>query len=133
MPDDARPDWYRDIVASYDRVAERYAADYYDELSRKPFDRELLAKFASLIPRHGPCRIADIGCGPGHVARYLASLGLDVMGVDISQSMIEVARRLNPGLSFERCDMFSLPFGDPSFAGNHSFLFPDPHRTLASA
>ena len=102
-------------------MAEQYAADYYDELSRKPFDRELLAKFASLIPRHGPCRIADIGCGPGHVARYLSSLGLDAIGVDISQSMIEVARRLNPGLSFEQCDMFSLPFGDASFAGITAF------------
>src|SRR5580658_5259504 len=87
MPDDALADWYRDIVASYDTVAEQYAADYYDELSRKPFDRELLAKFASLIPQHGHDRIADIGCGPGHVARYLSSLGLDAMGVDISQSM----------------------------------------------
>ncbi len=121
MPDDALADWYRDIVASYDTVAEQYAADYYDELSRKPFDRELLAKFASLIPRHGPCRIADIGCGPGHVARYLSSLGLDAMGVDISQSMIEVARRLNPGLSFGQGDMFSLPFGDASLAGITAF------------
>jgi ubiquinone/menaquinone biosynthesis C-methylase UbiE len=117
MPD--VPDWYRDIVVSYDTVAEQYAADYYDELSRKPFDRELLAKFASLTPKHG--RVADIGCGPGHVARYLSSLGLDAIGVDISQSMIEVARRLNPGLSFEQCDMFSLPFGDASFAGISAF------------
>src|SRR5580704_8216830 len=87
MPDDARPDWYRDIVASYDTVAEQYAADYYDELSRKPFDRELLTKFAGLMPNEG--QVADIGCGPGHVARYVADLGVNAIGVDLSRSMVE--------------------------------------------
>ena len=119
MPDDARPDWYRDIVASYDTVAEQYAADYYDELSRKPFDRELLTKFAGLMPNEG--QVADIGCGPGHVARYLADLGVNAIGVDLSRSMVEVARRLNPGLLFEQGDIFHLPFADASFAGIAAF------------
>lgn len=113
------PDWYRDIVASYDTVAEQYAADYYDELSRKPFDRELLTKFAGLMPKGG--RVADIGCGPGHVARYLADLGVNTMGVDISQSMVEVARKLNPGLRVEQGDIFHLPLGDASLAGIVAF------------
>ena len=37
-------DWYRDIVASYDSVAEEYACHYFDELSNKPFDCELLTQ-----------------------------------------------------------------------------------------
>jgi hypothetical protein len=32
------PDWRADIGASYDAVAEPYAAEYFDELNRKPFD-----------------------------------------------------------------------------------------------
>src|ERR1022692_3312524 len=120
MPrDDGRSDWYEGIVATYDAIAEQYAADYFDELCRKPFDRELLTKFAQLIPPRG--RVCDMGCGPGHVARYLAGLGLDPLGVDISESMVAVARRLNPRLQFQQGDMLRLQFADESFAGIAAF------------
>jgi len=56
--------------ASYDRVAERYAETIGDELDHRPLERGLLDAFASLL---GPdARVADIGCGPGHVTAYLA-------------------------------------------------------------
>jgi ubiquinone/menaquinone biosynthesis C-methylase UbiE len=114
-----RGDWYDDIVSTYDTVAEQYATDYFDELSRKPFDRELLTKFAALIPEGGLA--CDMGCGPGHLARFLANLGVEVIGIDVSRSMIEVARRLNPELAFEQGDMLRLPFADDSFAGIVAF------------
>ena len=118
--DSEHSDWYRDIIASYDKVAEQYAVDYFDELGRKPFDRALLAKFAGLIPK-GSGRVCDIGCGPGHIARHLAELRLDAMGVDVSPSMIDVARRLNPALTFEQGDMLRLQFPDSTFAGITAF------------
>jgi ubiquinone/menaquinone biosynthesis C-methylase UbiE len=115
---DERPGWYDEILTTYDAIAEQYAIDYFEELARKPFDRELLAKFAELMQGG---RVCDMGCGPGHVGRYLASLGLDVLGVDISPSMIVVARRLNPDLQFEQGDMLRLQFADASFAGIAAF------------
>jgi SAM-dependent methyltransferase len=119
MPADSeRRDWYRDVVASYDTIAEEYAGHYFDELSRKPFDCSLLTRFSQLTPEGLTC---DIGCGPGHIARFLSDLGLDVLGVDISQAMVEVARRLNPGLVFERGDMLCLQFPDNTFAGIAAF------------
>lgn len=119
MPQDENPDWCHDIVASYDAVAEEYAVDYFGELSRKPFDRELLARFAELLPNGG--LVCDMGCGPGHIARYLAELGCNARGVDTSQSMVNVARRLNPHLNFQQGDMLRLPFADGSFAGIAAF------------
>ncbi len=120
MADDPQSrDWYRDIATSYDAIAELYADDYADELSRKPFDRELLAKFAELTGQGG--RVCDLGCGPGHLARHLAELGLDAMGVDVSTAMLDVARRLNPNLRFEQGDMLRLPLPDESFAGIAAF------------
>lgn len=120
MADDSQDHrWYEDIVASYDEVAERYALDYFDELARKPFDRQLLTRFAGSIPANR--RVCDIGCGPGQIARFLAELGAQMTGVDISRAMIETARRLNPGLAFEQGDMLRLQFPDATFAGITAF------------
>lgn len=52
----------------YDRVADEYAAHVAGALAGKPFDRALLERLEGLVA--GP--ILDAGCGPGHVARYLA-------------------------------------------------------------
>ena len=41
-------------------------------------------------------RALDFGCGTGRSSRFLAQLGLDVTGVDISAAMVEHARRLDP-------------------------------------
>jgi SAM-dependent methyltransferase len=92
------------IAASYDVVAESYADKLFHELEYKPFDRELLDEVARRA--HGV--ICDLGCGPGHVARYLAEHGADVIGVDLSAEMVALARRLNPGLRFEQGNMLDL-------------------------
>jgi ubiquinone/menaquinone biosynthesis C-methylase UbiE len=107
------------LKSSYDRVAERYAAEYFNELERKPFDRELLDAFADSVRGHG--LVCEIGCGPGQIARYLQDRGLKVQGVDLSDEMIKCAGRLNPDISFEQGDMLSLNAADESFAGVVSF------------
>ena len=64
------------IQASYDRVAAAYAAHFMGELAHKPLDRALLDCFAEEVRGQGPAPVGDIGCGPGHVARYLHECGL---------------------------------------------------------
>ncbi len=39
-----------------------------------------------------PCKTIDFGCGAGNYAIYLASVGFDVTGIDISQSAIKTAK-----------------------------------------
>ncbi len=39
-----------------------------------------------------PCKTIDLGCGTGNHATYLATLGFDVTGVDISPTAIEIAK-----------------------------------------
>ena len=108
-------DWRADIGTSYDRVAEHYAAEYFDELSRKPFDCDLLMRFAQGLAANA--RVCDIGCGPGHIARFLANQGFALTGIDLSTAMVATARRLNPGMTFETGDTLKLPFADQWFAG----------------
>ncbi len=107
-----------DLRAGYDVVAESYARQFFDELSRKPFDRTLLEDFAAGLPGKP---VLDIGCGPGHVGRFLSERGLEVTGVDLSPAMIEVARRMNPGMRFEVADMRSLPQRDATCSGIVAF------------
>lgn len=107
-----------ELGSSYDVVAEDYARKFFDELSRKPFDRELLERFARECPTG---RVLDIGCGPGHVARFLRDLGLDITGLDLSPSMVQVARGLNPGMRLEVGDMRALAYGDADAAGIAAF------------
>jgi len=59
-----------DVQRSYDLLADQYVQNIYDELRHKPFDRELLDRFAASIPVGS--LVCDIGTGPGHVARLLA-------------------------------------------------------------
>ena len=39
-----------------------------------------------------PCKTIDLGCGAGNYAIYLANIGFDVTGVDISQTAIKIAK-----------------------------------------
>lgn len=56
-------------------------------------------------------RVLDVGCGPGRHAHALALLGIEVVGVDISQTFIDLATAEGvEGASFERCDARRLPF-----------------------
>jgi len=107
------------LESSYDRVARHYAAEYFDELSRKPFDREVLDRFAGSVSPTG--EVCEIGCGPGQIARYLKDRGVRIIGIDLSERMIHAARELNPDISFTQGDMLALDFPDASLSGIVSF------------
>jgi SAM-dependent methyltransferase len=108
-----------DLAATYDKVADEYARRLADELERKPFDRLMLDQFAEKI---GAGPVADLGCGPGHVGRYLYDRGATgVFGVDLSPRMVQVASAQNPGMRFEVGDMHGLPLGEASLDGIVAF------------
>jgi SAM-dependent methyltransferase len=113
------PRWGAGVVPSYDAIAEQYAEQYFDELDGKPFDREVLDRFAATVKGRG--RVCDVGCGPGQIARYLAAHGVDVSGIDASAAMVATAARLNPRLRFCQADFFHLPLGDGQLAGVAAF------------
>ena len=106
-----------DVRTSYDLVADEYVRRIYDELQHKPLDRALLDRFAARVTD----LICDIGTGPGHVARYLHDRGAKVCGIDLAPEMVERARRLNPGIEFQRGNMFALEMADETFAGMTAF------------
>jgi ubiquinone/menaquinone biosynthesis C-methylase UbiE len=120
MPSQPTQTKSHDVQTAYDRVAEEYARRIYDELRNKPLDRQLLDRFAASV-RDSAGTVCDLGCGPGHIARYLQSCGVAVCGMDLSEKMLARARQLNPGIPFAPGDMRDLPVRSDSWAGIAAF------------
>ena len=102
------------VRAAYDAVARAYDAQLGHELDGKPLDRALLEGFVELV---GAGTIADVGCGPGHVTRFLAVRHPDVVGIDLSSGMIAIARERAPELAFAVGSVLQLPVEDGAWAG----------------
>jgi SAM-dependent methyltransferase len=123
-----------DVQSGYDLVADEYARRISDELRHKALDCRLLDRFAESVRNSGIA--CDLGCGPGHLARYLHGRGIQVCGMDLSRGMVERARRLNPGIEFNQGDMRTLPVRDNTWAGIAAFYaivhlpLPDLDRSL---
>jgi len=97
------------VLRCYNQVADDYAAERWDELSKKHVDRLLLKEFASVNKGKGPC--ADFGCGPGQTTKFLYDNGVkDITGIDLSPGMISAARRLFPQIKFETGDLLNIVY-----------------------
>jgi len=83
-------------------------------------------------------RLLDVACGTGIVARTAAGLvapdGL-VVGLDLNEAMLTVARRVSPGIEFHQGDAAALPFPAGSFdvvaCQLALMFFPDRAQALA--
>lgn len=114
-----QPDRSARTRASYDSVAEEYASHICDELDHRPQERELLQRFARRCLNRG-C-ICDLGCGPGHISRYLRDFNPDVIGLDLSFGLLRQAHHRHPGMLFLQGDMLTLPFASETLGGIVAF------------
>jgi SAM-dependent methyltransferase len=104
----------------YNKIADKYFDLFKNELTEKEFDRDLLDGFAGYFNRDS--LICDAGCGPiTHTGRYLSDKGLNVIGTDISDRSIEIAKTYNPGMKFIRTDFFEWDFPEKYLDGILSF------------
>jgi SAM-dependent methyltransferase len=110
------------------KQAEREYATRVDSahLFGKPFnDPRVFREFAVVLDvfgqRVGSGAVLDIGCGPGWTSLFLARAGYQVVGVDISERMIEIARersaREHTAAEFLVGDMEDLDIGRDDFDG----------------
>jgi len=107
------------VQESYDFAARAYAQHLFTELDGKPLDRHLLNRFAESVQGKG--LVADLGCGPGHIAKYLSERGVEICGIDLSPQMIRVAKQMSPNLDFRVGDMTALDLAGQSLAGVIAF------------
>lgn len=100
------------------RWEERYAAGRGDSEMDRVGPPSLFEPYEDLFPTRG--HALDVACGRGRTSVWLASRGLEVLGVDIAPSALAVARRLAEGAGvagacrFEVADLDAgLPPGPP--------------------
>lgn len=92
---------------AWDNLAERY-----DDRSGtlKEFS-DVFNTFMEKLPEKG--RVLDLGCGTGlPYARHLVENGFEVLGVDLSEGMVNVASRNVPGAKFVQLSMSEIPYRD---------------------
>lgn len=103
--------------------ARRYI-DYLDRATAQEAARAYKPRTYELVGVTAGRRILDLGCGTGDDAIAMARQvgpGGEVVGVDLSEAMVQEARRRAGGLGlplrFEVADALALPFADHSFDG----------------
>jgi SAM-dependent methyltransferase len=86
---------------------DRFAADYHRFAGLEP--PRVLRWLLTQLPAHGG-RVLDAGCGPGRHTQVLAELFDDVVGLDISEPLIDIARRQrsSPNVRFVVMDLVFL-------------------------
>lgn len=106
----ARHHWFEDVA---DTVGEGYLRYSFTKGTAQEVD--FLVGALELAPGH---RVLDVGCGPGRHAHDLAARGIGVVGVDIAERFVELARRDAPPTApatFVRADARALPVAPGSF------------------
>ena len=109
----------RKVEKVYNKIAKEYAEAFLGEHEKKPKDREILCRFSQEIGDRRP--VWDIGCGPGQTARYLKDLGTEISGLDLSEKILEQARKIHPDIPFRKGNILELEFENDSIAGVVAF------------
>ena len=100
----------KDTISWYDKNAEKYA-----DSAERVLPVELLEKFLSMLPQSS--RVLDAGCGSGRDSRFLHQKCAVVTGIDISEGLLQEARKRDENVSFVKGDMTAMPFADGSYDG----------------
>ena len=74
--------------------------------------RRRAADLARVGPGH---RVLDVATGTGDLALELRSRGAEVVGMDFSEAMLDLARQKAPDVSFEAGNALQLGYGDGEF------------------
>jgi SAM-dependent methyltransferase len=99
-----------ETIETYDRVADEYRERHED---REPI-ADQVDRFCGAVDGSV---ILDVGCGPGWESASFAERGYDVLGVDVTPRLLEIAVEEAPEADFVRMDMRDLGVADGAVDG----------------
>ena len=103
------PPYIKKTIETYDKLADRYRDQRNDLVML-----DLIDRMVSFM--HGR-ELLEIGSGPGRDAREFTNRGCEVMGLDLSSSFVEMAKKAVPEAAFIVGDVLEMPFPDEYFDG----------------
>lgn len=101
------------VQRAYASVAELYIGLFGTTQQVHPEDLAFIGRHLSSRPG----MVLDLGCGPGHLAGHLRSLGVDARGIDMVPEFIAHARATHPDVTFQLGWMDDLDVADHSVVG----------------
>jgi ubiquinone/menaquinone biosynthesis C-methylase UbiE len=105
---------------AYNKAAVKYYELFYDELDKKEYDKEFIDMYLKNF--NSGSLICDLGCGPcGHIENYVFQKEIKIIGIDISERCIEIAKNQYPEIHFETGDFTNLNYNDNYFDGLISY------------
>ncbi len=93
-------DHVRRTIATYDIIAPHYGVTATSEL--RAWEESSMRLFAGYL---SGTKVLVPGCGDGRDSRYLSSLGLDVLSFDLSDGMLQEARKLDGHARYVKLDL----------------------------
>lgn len=90
------------------------SVDWASKHSSERFWGEEMDRFEKLLPEG---KVLEIGSGGGRDAKELIAKGYDYTGTDISQGLLEEAKKANPGAKFLQQSVYDLDFPKNTFDG----------------
>lgn len=110
-------------IRSYNANAENYdrhVSDPTDSTFHSYYEKPAIR---AELPSLDGLEVISIGCGSGVDARWLADNGAEkVVGIDIAEGLLAIAKRNHPDIEFREMDMEHLDFPDNSFDLAYSSL-----------
>lgn len=98
-------DKYQETFDTWNKLAQLYEDKFMGlDLYNDTYD-----SFLEWLPPDADS-ILEVGCGPGMITKYLLTKkpGLKIKGIDVSENMVDLARKNNPTAAFEQMDCRAL-------------------------
>ena len=125
-----------DAFTEFEHEGWERVADKYDSVWSSS-TRQFIAPLLDAAEVTVGTKVLDVGCGPGYVSAAATERGAMALGVDFSQEMIGIARRMFPQIEFREGDAQNLDFDNGRFdrvVANFALLhLTSPERACAEA
>jgi ubiquinone/menaquinone biosynthesis C-methylase UbiE len=103
-----------DDFARFEHEGWQRVADKYDSVW-SPLTRQFIPSLLAGAGVSAEMLVLDVACGPGYVSAAAKQLNAIPTGIDFSDKMVAIAKRMFPETRFTRGDAQELPFKDGSF------------------
>jgi len=96
------------------KISEDYDNYYSTEFGKKvdEIEKKLITELLIGLPK---ANMLELGCGTGHWTEFFVNQGFNVIATDISELMLNIAKKKNINAEFLIADAENLPFDKENF------------------